>query len=166
MKRPVRRLPWFLTAPLVWVSVLPAWWWLRRHEARILSLGRPLDDDEWHDAVSAGVRAPERIRVIVTSPLPTPGAALLKGLAKVTRFPLDPPLGMALGYGIYLDESVAENRSTFVHECVHVAQFETIGGRLKFLSRYLHECIGGSYWTSAMEAEANEMSAEICSHPL
>ena len=161
-----RRLPWLVTAPLVWLALFPAWIWLRRHERRILRVGRPLDFDECADARSAGVLQPETIRVAVTSPLPTPGAALLRGLAKVTRFPLDPPIGMALGYGIYLDESAAESRSTLVHECVHVAQFESLGGRLTFLHRYLHECLRESYWTSPMEAEANRIAAEVCSRPV
>jgi hypothetical protein len=161
-----RRLPLCLTAPVVWVALLPAWFWLRRHERRILRLGRPLDMDELHDAMAAGVRQPETIRVVVTSPLPTPGSLLVTKLAKLTRFPIDPPIGMALGYGIYLDESVAENRSTLVHECVHVAQFESMGGRLAFLHQYLHECIRESYWTSAMEAEANRISADVCSRPI
>lgn len=161
-----RRLPWVLTAPLVWVALVPAWLWLRRHERRILRLGRPLDVDEWHDAVAAGVKEPDAIRVVVTAPLPTPGAALLRGLARVTRFPLDAPIGMALGYGIYLDRSVAECRSTLVHECVHVAQLESLGGRLAFLHRYLHDCLRESYWRSELEAEANRVADAICSRPV
>lgn len=156
------RLPIWLVSPAVWLALLPAWLWVRLHERRILKKGRPLDEAELRDARHAGVRDPEAIRVLVSAPVPTPGSALLRHLARVTRFPLDPPLGMALGRGIYLDPRCAGNRLTLVHECVHIAQYETRGGPFAFLRRYLRECIRESYWAAPMEAEANQIAARIC----
>ncbi|MCB1063970.1 MAG: hypothetical protein KDN20_13740 [Verrucomicrobiae bacterium] len=157
-----RRRPRWLTLPLVWLALPFAWFWVCQQQRRILRDGRSLSDEERRDATAAGVVLPERIRLMVVAIVPTPGASLLRGLAAVTRFPLSPPAGMALGHGIYLDERVSDSRSTFVHECVHVAQYERLGGIRPFLRQYLEECLRESYWDSAMEAEANAVSARVC----
>jgi hypothetical protein len=156
------RLPAWLVAPTVWLALFPAWLWVRLHERRILKKGRPLDEGELRDAREAGVRDPSAIRVLIAAPVPTPGSALLRCLGRITRFPMEPPMGMALGHGIYLDPRCAGSRLTMVHECVHIAQYETLGGPFAFLRRYLRECIRDSYWSAPMEAEANRIAARVC----
>lgn len=157
----VRFSSWFLR-PVVWLLLPVAWWWARRHEQKILNSGQKLTEQEKVDAAAAGVVDVDSIRLRIISPVPTPGGALLRRASRITRFPLNPPSGMALGHGIYLDPSVVSERYVFLHECVHVAQYERMGGIWPFLDRYLLECLQDTYWNAAMEAEANEVATRIC----
>lgn len=161
--KPSRSRSAWLTTLLVWLALPPAWLWVWRHERRICHRGRTLTDREREDAAAAGVSRPEAIRLLLTRPVPTPGGPWLRCLGRITRFPMEPPAGMALGHGIYLDPVDARGRPTFVHECVHVAQYERLGGKWAFLRQYLEECIGDSYWGSEMEAEANRIADDVCS---
>lgn len=157
-----RQYPSWLANLLLWLALPPAWLWVRHQERRILEEGRPLDSWEARDAVEAGVTNPEHIRLRVVPVVPTPGGAWLRGLARLAHFSLDPPLGMALGNGIYLERGIAGERATFIHECVHVAQYERFGGKFSFLRRYLFECLRDGYVNSALEAEANRVSRRLC----
>ncbi|MCB1231036.1 MAG: hypothetical protein KDN19_12245 [Verrucomicrobiae bacterium] len=136
--------------------------WVRRQERRILANGRPLSIEEKLDARDAGVADVDRVRLMVLSPVPSPGGRLLSGFGRLTRFPMEPPSGMALGHGIYLDTRVAGQRRIFLHECVHISQYERLGGIRPFLRRYLEECLRDSYWNSAMEREANAIADRVC----
>ena len=156
------RLPRWLTRFLVRLILPAAWLWVRRQERRILRKGRPLSESELRDAAAAGVTRPEAIRLLVISPVPTPGGPWLRGFGRLTRFPMKPPAGMALGNGIFLDTGAEEDRRILVHECAHVAQYERLGGSWRFLDRYLEECLSESYWDSALEREANATAARVC----
>lgn len=147
---------------LVWLALPAAWLWVWHQERHILRSGRPLDDWETRDAEEAGVEQPGTIRVRVVPVIPTPGGAWLRGLARLGRFSLDPPLGMALGHGIFLERGIAGERATFIHECVHVAQYERFGGKLPFLKQYLFECLHDGYAASELEAEANRIAWQVC----
>ncbi len=156
------RFPRWLVRSFVWLILPAAWWWVKRHELRILRQGSRLTPAEKRDAAAAGVADIKAIRVLVIEPVPTPGGPLLRWMGQVTGFPLEPPAGMALGHGIYLDPAAANCRHTFLHECVHVAQYERLGGDWRFLRRYLEECIRDSYWNAAMEQEANQVADRVC----
>lgn len=156
------RPPKFLTDALVWLVLPLAHRWVRREERRILKAGRRLTAEERGDAVAAGVADPDTIRLIIISPLPSPGGLLLQSLGGATSFAVTAPVGMALGRGIYLHPRVANDRRTFLHECVHVAQYERLGGIRPFLRRYLTECLRDGYEDSAMEVEANQTANRIC----
>jgi hypothetical protein len=49
-----------------------------------------------------------------------------------------------------------------VHELVHVAQYETLGGILPFLRKYLFECLTMGYAASPLELEAIAVAARVC----
>ncbi len=154
---------------LVWLALPVAVFWARRQERRILREGRPLTEDERRDAEDAGVADADAVRLLTPDVVPTPGGAFLRGLTRWTGvLPAGSPAGMALGHGIYLDRKVVaafrptDVRAILVHECVHVAQYERLGGIRPFLSRYLKECVRDGYHASAMEAEANETADRVC----
>ncbi|MCB1235577.1 MAG: hypothetical protein KDM91_10945 [Verrucomicrobiae bacterium] len=149
--------------PLLAKMALPlATLWVRRQERRILRRGRPLAARERDDARRAGVTEPEAVRVMVVRRVPVPSAGLLGLVARATGFPLFQPAGMALGRGIYLDEAASRSRFILVHELVHIAQYERLGGVPAFLRRYVAECLADGYESAALEREANEVSRRIC----
>jgi hypothetical protein len=70
--------------------------------------------------------------------------------------------GLTLGYGIYLTYGSWDDRPTLVHECVHVGQYERLGGIRPFLSVYLRECIDPGYPFGRLEQEAILITKDIC----
>lgn len=139
--------------------------WIRKQEALILREGRPLSEWELGWAREVGVAEPEKIRVLPVPRVPTPGSSLLRVLAGISRFQLDPPAGMAVNHGIFLDASQSSNPSLLVHELTHVAQFERLGGIEAFLREYLEQCVRDGYWESAMEREARDAAAPYSRPP-
>ncbi len=71
--------------------------------------------------------------------------------------------GLTLHYGIYIRGDCHGNRELLVHELVHVAQYERLGGIKPFLQRYLDECLKYGYPQAPLEQEAIRISDEICS---
>lgn len=132
--------------------------WAREEERRILQQGAPLTMEQMVDARAAGVRSPERVRVLRTPcvPIPYPRLAGWAGYAAKDT------LGMALGYGIFIQEPFWGNRLLWVHELVHVAQYERLGGLKGFLREYLRECLSMGYGLGPLEREATEVSFWIC----
>ncbi len=72
--------------------------------------------------------------------------------------------GLTLNYGIYIREDCSdyrENRELYVHEMVHVGQYERMGSIKAFLTDYLEESISPGYPLGAMEQEAIVTAARI-----
>lgn len=142
-------------------ALLPwAYLWVRHEESRIVRTGRPLDERETHDARRAGVSAPERIRVQVVDEIPPALSRALRRL--LLRLGMVESAGMCLRYGIYVEATCARSRRVLVHEMAHTAQYERIGGIWPFLRRYLRECLTDGYANSALEAEAQRTTQDIC----
>ena len=135
--------------------------WAERHERTILRDGRPLDDAHISDAAAMGVAFPERIRLLQVPQIPLPVSLPLSWGAEAVGFVSDNIAGMALGYGIFLQEEWAHTRHIIAHECVHTAQYERLGGIRPFLARYLRECIEFGYANSPLEQEAMRKSANM-----
>lgn len=148
--------------PVVFLALPLAVFWVRKHERRILRIGRPLSTSEREDACRVGVADPDRVRVLDLAAIPTPTDGMLGWFARLVRFPLFEPSGMALGHGIYLTDEVDEDRMILVHELVHVYQYEQMGGPRQFLRDYLSQCLTKGYDHAPLEHEANEVAAEIC----
>lgn len=132
--------------------------WAREEEQRILRQGAPLTMEQVVDARAAGVRSPERVRVLRTPSVPIP-YPMLAGWA---GFAAKDTAGMTLGYGIFIEESFWDDRLLWVHEMVHVAQYERLGGLKSFLREYLHECLSVGYGFGPLEREAMAVSQWIC----
>ena len=132
--------------------------WAREEERRILRQGAALTPGQIADARAAGVRAPERVRVLRMACVPIP----YPKLSRLAGYVAQDTLGMALGHGIFIHERYWKNRLLWVHELVHVAQYERLGGMRPFLREYLRECVSDGYGFGPLEQEAMEVSRRIC----
>lgn len=140
--------------------------WAEKQELRMMQEGTPLTEDRLADARRAGVVQPEKIRVVWSETLPQPENEDVLFIAK--RIGLFGPHsgGLSVGYGICLRHGFWEDRLVLVHECVHVAQYEKLGGIRPFLNSYLRECIEPGYPFGRLEQEANLVSKDICKQPV
>lgn len=136
--------------------------WAEKQESLILDQGQSLDARQMTDARQAGVVHPDKIRVLRVEALPQPDNEDLMFLARQIGFFTRPSAGMALGYGIYLQQTLENDRHALVHECVHVGQYEKKGGIRPFLSDYLRECIAPGYPFGRLEQEAIIIARDIC----
>ncbi|MFZ4777790.1 MAG: hypothetical protein ACOYM3_20670 [Terrimicrobiaceae bacterium] len=135
--------------------------WAERAEKRILQEGVPLSESQLSDARLMGVEHPERIRVLMVEEIPLPGNLVLKFAARITGLFSAHTAGMALRYGIFVRRDCWGDRQLIAHECVHTAQYESLGGFREFLSCYLRECLEIGYPAAPMEQEAILKSATI-----
>lgn len=136
--------------------------WAEQQEANILSHGVELTDIQISDAAKAGVNNPGKIRLLKVPSVPAPNDPALAQAAAAINLITPNTWGMALRYGIFLRADVWGRRDVLVHECVHTAQYERLGGFLPFLQAYLRECVTIGYPGCPMEQEAVRKAAEIC----
>jgi hypothetical protein len=69
---------------------------------------------------------------------------------------------MTLRYGIFVRSDCWGDRRLLVHELVHVAQYERLGGFRAFLRQYLQECITPGYPFGELEQEAKRAELAYC----
>lgn len=141
-----------LVAPLVAA-------WVRAHERKILTRGEPLAPHEAAIARAAGVREPQRIRVLRVQRVPIPAARALAWLARRTGLPGPDVDGMTLGHGIYLCTQVGAPARLLAHECRHVFQYERAGSVGAFIAAYLREVAAFGYHDAPLEAEARHFAS-------
>jgi len=146
---------------LVWIVMPYVWWWVWREERRVLSEGRKLTEEEWRYAARVGVRHPERMRVVEVGRVRVPGWGWMQRVVAQRGFSANRIEGMCLRYGIVVRNCQAGGMETFVHECVHTAQYERLGGIGSFIRRYLHQCMMHGYGASLLEREAYEKARAL-----
>lgn len=137
--------------------------WATEQEQEILREGVPLSEEEILDARAAGVKEPERVRLLRVDTVPTPTHPLLKAAYDTINLRTPAPRGLALRYGLSIRSDHWRDRSIIAHELAHTAQYERLGGIMPFLRRYLSECMTSGYRTAPMEQEASAVSARVCS---
>ena len=133
--------------------------WAEAQERRILAEGAPLTPAQVQSAVAMGVAHPERVRVLRIASIPIPEAPALRAASASLGFLPGGAAGMALGYGIFLQDSYGDDASVLAHELVHTGQYERLGGFALFLRQYLIECLTVGYANSELEREAVIRSA-------
>jgi len=95
------------------------------------------------------------MRVIqVTSPMDP----ILKSASQDVNLITPNTIGLTLQYGIFVREDYWGKRGLIIHEVVHVAQYERLGGIAGFLNQYLQECIRFGYPQAPMGQEAIKYS--------
>jgi hypothetical protein len=143
-------------------SLLPlAAAWAREHQEFILTTGVPLSEPELFEARRVGVKQPERVRLLSVPAIPFPAHPLLQAACRATNFVPESPRGLTLCYGIYLRSDCWRDRGIVVHELVHTAQYERLGGISPFLRSYLGECMTFGYENSSMENEARLAASRL-----
>jgi hypothetical protein len=121
-----------------------------------------LNEHQISDARIMGVRAPEKIRVLLVPHIPRPEDGLLKLANETVHLITDKTAGLTLRYGIFILKEYARDRRLLLHEFVHVEQYERLGGFNQFLGRYLMECLDFGYPNAPLEREADERSGSLC----
>lgn len=136
--------------------------WAAEQEARILRDGVPLSDKEIIDAKAAGVKEPERIRLLQVDAIPAPTHPILKAAYSAINLITSAPQGLTFHYGIFVRSDCRQDRSLLVHELVHTSQYERLGGIFPFLRKYLLECFTIGYRKAPLEQEATAVAEQIC----
>ena len=135
--------------------------WATEQEQRILREGVPLSEREIADAKAVGVREPQRVRLLQVAKIPRPSDPQLAAAADAIQFLSPATRGLTLNYGIFIQSDCWRERLLIIHELVHTAQYEQLGGILPFLRKYLFECITIGYPEAPMEKAAIEMAAQL-----
>ncbi len=137
--------------------------WVEKQESIILRDGVPLTPSLMVDAQRVGVVTPERVRLRVVDEIPAPLHGTLRKVAEKAGLISPLSMGMALRYGIFIRSDCWGDRSLVVHELVHTAQYERLGGIQPFLEEYLWECLTPpGYPFGALEQEAKSIQGEVC----
>ena len=136
--------------------------WARSQERLILRKGKPLPPELVIDADKVGVIHPDKVRVLVVKRIPGPKHPLLKAACIQTNFLPPDTDGLTLRYGVYVRDNCADNRSLYIHELAHVAQYERLGGIQQFLQKYLSEIAAVGYSSAPMEQSAIKIAEDIC----
>ena len=135
-------------------AVLPlACAWAKRQEAIILKTGVPLSNGQVEAAKQLGILHSERVRLRAVAQVP-PLNWLLRRVGEKLGVVSAHTIGMTLRYGIYIREDHWGDRRLLLHELVHIAQYERLGGFRAFLAQYLQECISPGYPLGDLEQEA------------
>ena len=144
-------------------AVLPlAVRWAASNERRILEHGVPLSPAQLDDARRVGVIHVERVRLQAVDQIPWPVHPILRQAAEATGLLSPDTIGLTLRYGIFIRADHWNVRRLVVHELVHTAQYERMGGIRPFLKVYLNECLTDGYPFGSLEREARRMENAIC----
>src|SRR5947209_6337537 len=135
--------------------------WAAEQQERILRDGVPLSIRELADALRVGVKDPERVRLLQVETIPSPTNPVLQAAYQGGKLAPTAPRGLTLYYGVFVRADYWRDRRLIVHELVHTAQYERLGGIEPFLRQYLTECATVGYPKSALEAEAMTTSARV-----
>ena len=134
--------------------------WLEEQECHIQNAGVPLSPAQLDDARRAGVQRAERVKVLAVPQIPWPANPVLRGIVEMTRLLVPETRGTTVRYGIFIRADSVDDRLLLVHELVHTAQYERLGGMLPFLRQYVYEWISDP--PGPLENEAAAIAAEIC----
>jgi tagatose 1,6-diphosphate aldolase len=136
--------------------------WIAAMEADAVAHGRPLSPTELSSAVRAGVLEPSRVRVLVVPSLPQPGDLAIGAMAHGLGIVTPATIGLSARYGVYLRSGCQDEHRVLVHELVHTAQYERLGGIGAFLQQFILEVQGAGLTGSALEREAVNLCLRIC----
>lgn len=136
--------------------------WAKDHETKIRNNGLLLNTDQQIDAFLAGVRYPNKIRLLKADQIPFPDTPILKNKLNEIGLLNNSTIGLTLGYCIYIKSDNWNTREVLVHEFAHVMQFERLGFK-EFLSQYISECLSFGYPFGPLEIEARKIEKDICS---
>jgi hypothetical protein len=132
-------------------------------EEYVLRMGRPLNESQMIDARKAGVRQPERVRILSVPSMPFPSDEKLQQAIIDVGLLSNVSGAVSFGYGICLRERFFNNRFLLVHELFMVSRYEQLGGIEQFLRTYVEQSMVDSFNIMPMEREADQTAERICS---
>ena len=136
--------------------------WATAEEARVLTEGVALAENEAAVARAAGVKEPGRIRLLRVESVPIPAHPQLRAAAETVHFLTPETRGLTLRYGIFVRWDCWQDRHLLAHEFAHTAQYERAGSIGTFLQQYLMECLTIGYANAPMELEVARIADRIC----
>lgn len=113
--------------------------WAEEKYEILMKRGVKLNPADMEDARLAGIQHPERVRVLYLHQIPRPSLGLLKLANDMMHLVTNESTGLPISYGIYIREDCCSKRQYLLHEMVHVAQSEKLGGIGPFFTQYLTE---------------------------
>jgi hypothetical protein len=137
--------------------------WAEEQEKLIAQKGVCLTLSQIEDAEKVGISHPNDVRLLKVDKIPLPKNPELLAAIKLTQILSPGAHVVTFRYGIYIRSEFWGNRPLVVHELVHTAQYERMGGFKPFLEKYLLECFTIGYPDGPMEQEAIRISKEMCS---
>ena len=127
----------------------------------MLRTGIPLTPAQLADATAIGVAHPERVRLDIGPEAPWPFFKIFRPLAVRTGLVPHQIAGITFRYGIFLRADHQHERGLLLHELVHTAQYERLGGIRGFLAEYLYECLTAGYPYGSLEKEASTLAGAM-----
>ena len=151
-----------MITPQQFTEMLPlAVAWAEQQENYILQNGILLTTSQVTDARLVAVVNPEKVRLLKVNQIPLPSEPSLRTAAQMIGLITMNTIGLTLKYGVFIRKDFWNDRKIVIHELVHVAQYERLGGIARFLQKYLQECISIGYPQAPMEQEAITLSNRI-----
>lgn len=134
--------------------------WFKEVEAKYLSKGRSLSDEETEIALKVGVTHPERVRVIVLKDFPIPDNKTLYSQAKQYGLGSPAESSRIMGNIIMLKARFKDERWMLAHQLSYIAQQEKMG-RQEFVRRFIaeREILGSK--RAPMELNANKVALDF-----
>ena len=134
--------------------------WFKEIEARYLSKGRTLTEEEMEMAHKVGVSQPELVRVIVLKSFPPPSNTTLLTQAKEYGLGSSAESARTMGNIIMIKARFKDERWILAHQLAYIAQQEKMGRRA-FVRRFIaeRELMGSS--RSPMELNANKIALDF-----
>ena len=131
--------------------------WMGKQEAVLATQGKSLTMEEMKIAQEIGVASPEKVRVLIINPIPSPQDSELSGAGGIFQpDSLSEAGGLTLGYLILIHPKYEKEKWILAHELVHVRQQEQMG-KEAFCRRYLLELRTVGYQYSPLEVESEKI---------
>ena len=136
--------------------------WAEEQEPLILQQGVHLTSAQVEDARQVDVANPERVRLLRVEKIPLPDHPGLQVAIQAAQFISPYASAVTMRYGIFIRARWWDDRRLVVHELVHTAQYEKLGGLRPFLEQYLQECLTLGSANSPLEQTAVRAVAQLC----
>jgi hypothetical protein len=130
--------------------------WANHEQRKIVAAGIPLCPERLALARLAGVKHPEKIRMVMVPFIAPPNDPELSVSALLAGLITPQTTGMVLGYAIALRLDIWSDPLRILEKFVHVNQHEKLGGLAAFLKQYLLEF---SNHTLTLKKEAEKTAA-------
>lgn len=132
-------------------------------EELILKQGMPLSERQVADARLAGVRNPEKVRILVVDRIQPPDNEELAEAARQAQVITTASRAVTMGHGILLRADSWQDRELLLHQLVHVAQCERCSDLQSYVIQYLQDRGNCAEFTvGSLEDEARNLARKIC----
>jgi hypothetical protein len=134
--------------------------WAELQAGQALKAGVALTPAQVALARRVGVKAPERVRIVVVDEIPLPDEPALKEASAQVGLSQSWAAGLTLGHAVIVRRGFEADARLLSHEFRHVAQYEAKGGIPAFLGEHLQHLVRFGYDDSPFERDARAHEAE------